>query len=176
LLAFSTREFAEPFAQEFQRGLKNLGWVEGQNIVIEWRFADGQAERLPYLAADLVRLGVDLIVVPSTQAALAAKNATDKIPLVTVAVGDPAELGLVASLARPGGNITGSTSAVGPEIVGKQLRLLMEIVPKVSRMAILGNPTTQSTALAVRETKIAGQGLELQFLEARSVDRLQTAE
>jgi len=165
-----TRESAEPFVQEFQRGLKDLGWVEGQNIVIEWRFAGGQAERLPYLAAELVRLGVDLIVVPSTPTALAAKNATNKIPLVTVGGADPVGLDLVASLARPGGNITGSTSTVGPEIAGKQLRLLKEIVPKVSRMAILWNPTTQGNALAVRETKIAGQGLELQFLEARSVD------
>ena len=165
-----TRESAEPFVQEFQRGLKDLGWVEGQNIVIEWRFAGGQAERLPYLAAELVRLGVDLIVVPSTPTALAAKNATNKIPLVTVGGADPVGLDLVASLARPGGNITGSTSTVGPEIAGKQLRLLKEIVPRVTRMAILWNPTTQSTALAVRETKIAGQGLELQFLEARSVD------
>ena len=165
-----TRDSAEPFVQEFQRGLKDLGWVEGQNIAIEWRFAGGQAERLPYLAAELVRLDVDLIVVPSTPTALAAKNATNKIPLVTVGGADPVGLGLVASLARPGRNITGSTSTVGPEIAGKQLRLLKEIVPRVSRMAILWNPTTQSTALAVRETKIAGQGLELQFLEARSVD------
>ena len=165
-----TRESAEPFVQEFQRGLKDLGWVEGQNIIIEWRFAGGQAERLPYLAAELVRLGVDLIVVPSTPTALAAKNATNKIPLVTVAGGDSVGLGLVASLARPGGNITGSTSTAGPEIAGKQLKLLKEIAPKVSRMAVLWNPTTQGTALAVRETKIAAQGLELQLLEARSVD------
>jgi len=165
-----TRESAEPFVQEFQRGLKDLGWVDGQNIVIEWRFAGGQAERLPFLAAELVRLGVDLIVVPSTPTAVAAKNATNKIPLVTVGGADPVGLGLVASLARPGGNITGSTSTVGPEIAGKQLRLLKEMVPKVSRIAILWNPTTQGTALAVRETKIGGQGLELQFLEARSVD------
>ena len=165
-----TRESAEPFVQEFQRGLKDLGWVDGQNIVIEWRFAGGQAERLPFLAAELVRLGVDLIVVPSTPTAVAAKNATNKIPLVTVGGADPVGLGLVASLARPGGNITGSTSTVGPEIAGKQLRLLKEMVPKVSRIAILWNPTTQGTALAVRETKIGGQGLELQLLEARSVD------
>ena len=165
-----TRESAEPFVQEFQRGLKALGWVEGQNIVIEWRFAGGQAERLPSLAAELVRLGVDLIVVPSTPTALAAKNATNKIPLVTVGGGDPVGLGLVASLARPGGNITGSTSTVGPEIAGKQLKLLKEIAPKASRMAVLWNPSTQGTALTVRETKIAAQGLELQLLEARSVD------
>ena len=102
-----TRESAEPFVQAFQRGLKDLGWVEGQNIVIEWRFAGGRAERLSDLAAELVRLQVDLIVVPSTPTALAAKNATKTIPLVMVAVGDPVGPGLVASLARdsdrPGG-------------------------------------------------------------------------
>ena len=102
-----TRESAEPFTREFQRGLKDLGWVEGQNIVIEWRFAGGRAERLPDLAAELVLLGVALIVVPSTPMALAAKHATRTIPLVTVGGGDPVGLGLVASLARPGGNITG---------------------------------------------------------------------
>ena len=167
-----TRESAEPFVREFQRGLKDLGWVEGQNIVIEWRFAGGREERLPDLAAELVRLRVDLIVVPSTPTALAAKNATKTIPLVTVAGGDPVGLGLVASLARPGGNITGSTSTVAREIAGKQLALLKETAPKVSRMAVLWNPTTPGNALALREAEIAarGLGLELQLLEARSLN------
>jgi putative ABC transport system substrate-binding protein len=165
-----TRESAEVFVREFRRGLKDLGWVEGQNIVIEWRFAGGRAERLPDLAAELVRLRVDLIVVPSTPTALAAKNATKTIPLVTVGGGDPVELGLVASLARPGGNITGLSSNLGPEIAGKQLEVLKETVPKVSRMAVLWNPTTPGNALALREAEITARALavELQLLEARS--------
>ncbi|HJR01709.1 MAG TPA: ABC transporter substrate-binding protein [Methylomirabilota bacterium] len=158
------------FVREFRRGLKDLGWVEGQNIVIEWRFAGGRAERLPDLAAELVRLRVDLIVVPSTPTALAAKNATKTIPLVTVGGGDPVELGLVASLARPGGNITGLSSNLGPEIAGKQLEVLKETVPKISRMAVLWNPTTPGNALALREAEITARALavELQLLEARS--------
>jgi putative ABC transport system substrate-binding protein len=152
--------------------LKDLGWVEGQNIVIEWRFAGGRAERLPDLAAELVRLRMDLIVAPSTPTALAAKNATKTIPIISVGGVNPVALGLVASLARPGGNITGSTSTVGPEIAGKQLELLKESVPKVARMGVLWNPTTQGSALALREAEIAagGVGVELQLLEARSLD------
>ena len=172
-----TREAAEPFVQAFQRGLKDLGWVEGQNIVIEWRFAGGRAERLPDLAAELVRLQVDLIVVPSTPTALAAKNATKTIPLVTVGVGDPVGLGLVASLARPGGNITGLTSVVSPEIAGKQLELLKEAVPKVSRVAVLWNPATPGTALFLKETEVASRalGVQLQSLEARSLNDFDSA-
>ena len=172
-----TRESAEPFVREFQRGLKDLGWVEGQNIIIEWRFAGGRAERLPDLAAELVRLGVDLIVVPSTPTAVAAKNATRTIPLVTVSGSDPVALGLVASLARPGRNITGLTRNVGPEITGKLLALLKETVPKVSRMAVLWNPTTPGNALASREAEIAARalGLQLQLLEARSLDDFDSA-
>jgi putative ABC transport system substrate-binding protein len=171
-LGGQARETAHPYVQAFQRGLKDLGWIEGQNIVIEWRFSGGRAELLPDLAAELVRLRVDLIVVPSSPTALAAKNATKTIPLVTVAVGDPVALGLVASLARPGGNITGLTNSVGPEIAGKQLELLKEVVPKVSRMAVLWNPNTRGNGLALRETEIAARalGLELQPLEARSLN------
>ena len=172
-----TRESAQPFVREFQRGLKDLGWVEGQNIVIEWRFGGGQAEQLPALAAELVRLRVDLIVAPSTPTIFAAKNATNTIPIVTVAGGDPVGLGLVASLARPGGNITGLTSTVGPEIGGKQLELLKETVPKVSRMAVLWNPTTPGNALALREAEIAARALrvELQLLEARRLNDFESA-
>ena len=157
--------------------MKDLGWVEGQNIVIEWRFAGGRAERLPDLAAELVRLRVDLIVVPSTPTALAAKNATKTIPHITVGGNDPVGLGLVASLARPEGNITGSTSDVGPEIAGKRLELLKQTVPKVSRMAILWNPTTPGNALALRQVEIAARALavELQHLEARSLDDFDSA-
>jgi putative ABC transport system substrate-binding protein len=172
-----TRESANPFVREFQRGLKELGWVEGQNIVIEWRFGGGQAEQLPALAAELVRLRVDLIVAPSTPTIFAAKNATTTIPIVTVGGGDPVGLGVVASLARPGGNITGLTSTVGPEIAGKQLELLKETVLTVSRMAVLWNPTTPGNALALREAEIAARALrvELQLLEARRLNDFERA-
>ena len=172
-----TRESAEPFVREFQRGLKDLGWVEGQNIVIEWRFGGGRAEQLPDLAAELVRLRVDLIVAPSTPTIFAAKNATKTIPIITVGGGDPVGLGVVASLARPGGNITGLTGTVGPEIGGKQLELLKEAVPKVSRMAVLWNPTTPGNALALREAETAARALrvELQLLEARRLNDFESA-
>ena len=172
-----TRGSAEPFVREFQRGLKDLGWIEGQNIVIEWRFGGGRAELLPGLAEELLRLRVDLIVAPSTPTILAAKNATKTIPIVTVGGGDPVELGIVASLARPGGNITGLTSTVGPEIAGKQLELLKEAVLNVSRMAVLWNPTTPGNALALREAEIAARALrvELQLLEARKLNDFESA-
>ena len=167
-----TRESAEVFTREFRQGLKDLGWVEGKNIVIEWRFAGGRAERLPELAAELVRLRVDLIVVPSTPTALAAKSATSTIPLVTVGGNDPVGLGLAASLARPGGNVTGLTAMLGPEIAGKQLELLREAVPKVPRVAALWNPATPGNTLGLKEAEIAARalGVELQLLEARSLN------
>jgi ABC-type uncharacterized transport system substrate-binding protein len=135
-----TRETAQPYVQPFLQGLKDLGWIEGQNIVIEWRFAGGQAERLPALAAELVQLRVELIVVPSTPTAMAAKNATTTIPLITVGGNDPIALGFAASLARPGGQFTGLTAVFSSEIVGKQLGLLNEAAPKASRVAALWNP------------------------------------
>ncbi len=176
-LGFPTREVAEPVVQAFRRGLKDLGWVEGQNIVIEWRFAGGRAERLPELAAELVGLRVDLIVVPNTPTALAAKNATKTIPIVTGAVGDPVGLGLVASLARPGGNITGLTAVVSPEIAGKQLELLQEAVPKASRVAVLWNPATPGSEPYLREAEIAARALhvQLQRVGARTSDEFADA-
>jgi len=172
-----TRESAQPFVRPFLQGLKDLGWVEGQNIVIEWRFAGGRAERLPDLAAELVRLHVELIVVPSTPTAVAAKNATATIPLVTVGGNDPVTLGLVASLARPGGNITGLTVSFGPEIAGKQFELLKETLPKVSRVSALWNPVTPGNVLALREAEAAARrlGVELQPLQARSIDDFDNA-
>ena len=176
-LGGQARETAHPYVGAFQRGLKDLGWVEGQNLAIEWRFSGGRAELLPGFAEELVRLRVDLIVVPSTPTALAAKKATQTIPLVTVAVGDPVALGLVANMGRPGGNITGLTNSVGHEIAGKQLELLKEIVPKASRVAVLWNPGTPGNALWLREAEAAGRafGLELQPLEARSPNDFQRA-
>ena len=157
-----------PQLDAFRQGLRELGWVEGQNIVIEHRYAEGRFDRLPDLAAELVRLKVDIIVAPASPAAAAAKNATETIPIVMVGVSEPVGLGLIASLARPGGNITG-TSAIWPELVGKQLEQLKEIVPKVRRVAILSNPANPAHALSIREVKVAARslGVQLQLLEAR---------
>jgi putative ABC transport system substrate-binding protein len=157
-----------PNLEAFRQGLRELGWVEGQNIGIEYRWAEGMPERLGDLAAELVRLKVDVIIGTATQAAIAAKNATTTIPIVMVAVGDPVGTGLVASLARPGGNVTG-LSFLAPEMVGKQLELLKEVVPRVSRVAVLWNPVNPFGALVLREAKVAARSLavELQILEAR---------
>ena len=163
--------------EAFRKGLRELGWVEGQNIVIDYRFAEGRFDRLPDLAAELVRLKVDIIVAVPTPAAAAAKNATETIPIVMINVGDPVGLGLIASLARPGGNVTGSSYSVGLEIIGKQLELLKETVPKVRRVAILWNPANPSHPLVVRELNVAARslGVQLQFLEARGPNEFEGA-
>jgi ABC-type uncharacterized transport system substrate-binding protein len=139
VLVGASREMALHNIEAFRQGLRESGYVEGQSIAIEWRYADGKWERFSDLVAELVRLKVDVIVAGVTAAALAAKNATKTIPIVMAAVGNPIESGLVASLARPGGNITGP-SMFAPELVGKQLELLAEAVPGVSRVAVLWNP------------------------------------
>ena len=153
----------------FQQGLRELGWIEGQNIVIEYRFAEGRFERLPGLAAELARLGLDVIAATTTPAVVAARNATSTIPIVMFSVSDPIGLGLIATLARPGGNVTGLTYGVGVEIVGKQLELLKQTVPKVRRVAVLSNPANPSTAVAISNVKVAARslGVELQLLETR---------
>jgi len=158
-----------PLLDAFRQGLRELGWVEGRNIVIDYRYAEGRFDRLPDLAAELVRLKVDIIVASPTPAAAAAKNATQTIPIVMIAVTDPVGLGLIASLARPGGNVTGLSYSVGPEIIGKQLELLKETVPKVRRVAILSNPANPSQPLSIRELKVAARslGVQLQLLEAQ---------
>ncbi len=151
--------------------------MEGQNIAIDYRWADGKFERLPELAADLVRLKVDVIVAVVTQASLAAKNATATIPVVMVGVSDPVESGLVASLARPGANVTG-TSAMAAEIVGKQLGLLKETVPKIARVAALWNPANPVfQAHMLRETEATAKALrvKLQSLEARGPEEIDRA-
>ena len=153
----------------FRQRLRELGWVEGQNIVIDYRYAEGRVDRLPDLAAELVRLKVDLIVSGGTQAATAAKNATETIPIVMIYVRDPVGNGLIASLARPGGNVTGVSGSAGLEIVAKQLELLKETVPKIRRVAILSNPANAYHQLAIREVNVAARslGVQLQLLEAR---------
>ena len=154
----------------FRQRLRELGWVEGQNIVIDYRYAEGRVDRLPDLAAELVRLKVDLIVASAgTQAATAAKNATETIPIVMIYVRDPVGTGLIASLARPGGNVTGVSGSAGLELVAKQLELLKETVPKIRRVAILSNPANAYHQLAIREVNVAARslGVQLQLLEAR---------
>ena len=161
----------------FIQGLRELGYVEGQNIRIESVSSDGNYERLPDLAAELVRLKVDVIVVPAPQNASAAKKVTRTIPIVMASGGDPVAEGLVASLARPGGNITGLSGIVDPEIAGKRLELLKEAVPKVSRMAFLSNPASAISAASLGETKKAARSLkvQLQILEAREPGELERA-
>ena len=155
--------------EAFRQGLRELGWVEGQNIVIEYRYAEGRFDRLPDLAAELVRLKVDIIVAVATPASAAAKNATGTIPIVGISLGDPVGTGLIASLARPGGNITGVSYSVGVETIGKGLELLNEIVPNVRWVAILSNPGNPLHAPAVRDLKVAARSLgeQLQLLDAR---------
>jgi len=162
---------SSPVPEGFRQGLRELGWVEGQNIVIDYRYAEGRLDRLPDLAAELVRLKVDSIVALATPATAAAKNATATIPIVMIGTGDPVERGFVTSLARPGGNVTGLTySGAGMEIFAKQLQLLTEAIPKVSRVAILSNPTNQNHPVWMKEAKDAGRslGVQLQLLEASS--------
>src|SRR6478672_10436544 len=158
-----------PLLDAFRQRLRELGWVEGQNIVIDYRYAEGRVDRLPDLAAELVGVKVDLILSWGTQGVMAAKNATETIPIVMIAVRDPIGTGLIASLARPGGNVTGVSGYASLEIVAKQLELLKETVPKIRRVAILSNPTNAYHQLAIREVNVAARslGVQLQLLEAR---------
>jgi putative tryptophan/tyrosine transport system substrate-binding protein len=157
--------------EAFLQGLRDLGYVEGRNVVIEYRDAEGKSERLPALAAELVALKVDVIVAPGTLAALAAKQATKSIPIVFPAAGDPVTDGLVTSLARPGGNVTG-LSNLTPELVGKCLEQLTQAVPGISRVAVLWQPggfaeRTEKDTLKGAEVAARALGVRLQFVEAR---------
>jgi len=165
---------AEPYGASlwgaFVQGLREFGYADGQNISLEYVSSEGKYERLPALAAELVRRKVDVIVVPADQNALAVKQATSSIPIVMI--GDPVGTGLVANLARPGGNITGLSALAGPEIVGKQLELLKATLPQVSRIAILRNPGNPTHAIWLRQAEIAARSLTIQVqpLEARGPD------
>jgi putative tryptophan/tyrosine transport system substrate-binding protein len=154
--------------EAFRQGLRELGYAEGQNIAIESRWAEGKDDRYPTLAADLVRLKVDVIVAVGGAASKAAQQATSTIPIVMSLVNDPLGSGLVSSLAHPGGNVTG-ISLMAPDLVGKQLQLLKEMVPKVSRVALLRNPANPASAPQLREAEAAARvlGMQLQTLEAR---------
>jgi putative ABC transport system substrate-binding protein len=150
----------------FLEGLRELGWVEGQNVAIERRFAAGQADRLPAFAAELVALNVEVMLAAATPAAMAAKNATSRIPIVMADPGDAVQLGLVASVARPGGNMTGVTS-LAPELATKRLALLKEAFPKTTRVAVLWNSAIPPAEVALKELRAAAPtlGVDLQFVE-----------
>jgi putative ABC transport system substrate-binding protein len=163
-------------AEAFRQGLRDLGYVEGQNLVIERRSAEGRTESLRDLAAELVRLQVDVIVTGGDNAARVALQATRTIPIVIAGGGDPVGLGLVASLARPGGNITG-LSMLRIDLAGKRLEILKEAVPTASRVAVLFNPASIGAVLQWRETEGAARalGVQLHALEVRHADELEQA-
>jgi len=176
-LSAPTRASVEQGVLTFLRALRELGWIEGQNLIIEYRWADGNIERLPSLAAELVREKVDLIVAPAGTAALAAKQATSSIPIVMIFPADPVGLGLVASVRRPGGNVTGTSSTPSSEIFGKQLQLLKDAVPRAKRVAILVNPADLAFGSQVKEVETAARslGIRIQRVEAHGPEEFERA-
>jgi putative ABC transport system substrate-binding protein len=175
--AFGSREQQIHLSKAFEEGLRSLGYRVGENVVIEYRFANGELERLPSLAADLVRLGVDIIVTGNHANAVAAIKATTTIPIVMTNSTDPVSTGLVASLARPGGNVTGLSVDPGEEISGKRLELLTETLPNLSRVGILWNPDFAPNQRRLTSMREATQALGLTLLptEARGLDALEQA-
>jgi putative ABC transport system substrate-binding protein len=162
--------------EAFRQGLREYGWVEGQNIVMEYRFAEGKEDALPAIAAELVRLRLDVIVAEGTAAIQAAKTATQTIPIVMATSADPVGTGFVASLNRPGGNITGLSLQTG-ELSGKRLQLLTEIVPGLAHVAVLSNPLNPSIGPIVKQTKTAAQslGVEIHVVEVQAPDKFDSA-
>ena len=160
----------------FRQGLRELGYVEGKNIIIEFRSAERKLDRLPAVAAELLRLKVDIIVTPGAPATRAAKEATNTIPIVFSQIGDPVGSGFVDSLAHPGGNITG-LSTLAPVLSGKRLELLKEIVPKLSRVAVFGTSTTPDNAPQLKEVELAAKtlGVTLQYLDVLDPKDIETA-
>jgi putative ABC transport system substrate-binding protein len=165
-----------PLLAAFRTGMRDLGWVEGETFLIETRYADGNPIRFPEIAAELVRRRVDVILAGSSPGALAAKNAAGTIPVVMVTTGDPVGDGLVASLARPGGNLTGMT-ALSQGLSAKRLELLKEAVPGVTRVAVLTNPASPNTGPFVKESAAVAQALrvQLQLVEAHDPSEFETA-
>ncbi len=163
--------------EAFRQGLRELGYVEGQNLVIAWRYAEGQLEQLPALAAEFVRLKMDVIVTAAPSSTRAAKAATATIPIVMGGIGgDPVAAGFVASLARPGGNVTGLT-ALAQELSGKQLELLKELLPQLSQVAVLGTSTLPGHTQVFKELERAAEALKVQlrYLDVRSPQDIATA-
>jgi len=176
-LGIPAREQAPHLIEAFEEGLRSFGYRAGDNVAIEYRFANGELKRLPALAAELVRLGVDVIVIVSVPSIVAAMKATTTIPIVMIGGVDPVSTGLVASLARPGGNLTGLTADAGGEILGKRFELLKEILPDLSRVGILFNPDVAfnlSRQTAMTETART-LGLTTIPVEARGLDALEQA-
>ena len=171
----SASAMAKPI-EALRAGLRKLGYIEGRNIAIDYRWGDGKAERLPGLAAELIRLKVELIVVWATPAALAAKRATSTLPIVMVSVGDPVSTGLVASLARPGGNVTGMANLT-ETVISKQVELLTQVIPGLSRIAILRYPDNPSLASQVKgaEATARALGLQLQIVDVRALEDFNAA-
>jgi putative ABC transport system substrate-binding protein len=162
--------------ETFRQGLRELGYVEGGNIIVEYRHGEGKSDRVPIFAAELVRLKVEAIVTGGAAATQIAKEATTTIPIVMAAVSDPAGLGFIASLARPAGNVTG-LSTLSPEISGKRLELLKETVPRLSRLAVLGDLTNPDSARSLKETELAAAALGMKhlFLEMRDPQDIESA-
>ena len=175
-LITSSPSVIAPRMDAFRQGLRELGYVEGKNIVIERRHAEGKLDRLPTLAAELVRLNVDVIITSGPTATRPAKGATSTIPIVMTFDDDPVGSGFVASLARPGGNITG-LSTLAPEISGKQLELLKEIVPRLNRVAVIGTSTRQGTAQSLKEMELAAGAfaMKVQYLDIQNPQDIETA-
>src|SRR5712692_6644917 len=171
VLVAPTRSFFSTRIEAFRQGLREFGYVEGKNVMIEYRYAEGKLDLLPALASELVQLKVDVIVTASAPGVQAAKNATSTIPIVFASIGDPVASGFVASLARPGGNVTG-LSILAPELSGKRLELLKEAFPKVTRVMILWNLTSTSDSLSFTEMQAVAKalGVQLQSMEVRGAN------
>jgi putative ABC transport system substrate-binding protein len=161
-LSGGTAASRTPLLAAFMRGMRDLGYIEGQNLVVEHRYAEGRFETLPALARDLLAWNPDVLFVSTTPASLAAKAATSTVPIVMVSVADPLGVGLIASLSRPGGNVTGVTN-IGAELAGKRLEILKEIVPDASRIAVLINPDDQNALLQMQDARLAAGKLGVQL-------------
>ena len=175
-LAGPSRSSMSARTEAFRQGLRELGYIEGKNIVMEYRYAEGKLDRVPALATELVHLKVDVIVTAAATPTRAAKGATVTIPIVMTNDNDPVGNGFVASLARPGGNITG-IATLSPELSGKRLELLKEIVPKLSRVAAIGTSTNPGNARSLEETELAAEtfGVRVQYLDIISANDIETA-
>ena len=175
-LDFSSRSSESAYVEAFRQGLRALGYVEGKNIIIDYRYSEGQSDRLPAFASDFVDLKVDVLVTLGTLPTVAAKGATKTIPIVMIA-GDAVGVGLVDSLGRPGGNITGISDLDHHLISGKRLELLKETVPKLSRVAVLWTPDGPGSTLGWRESQLASRelGLQLHSMAVRTLDAFEGA-
>ena len=176
-LGTSTPTLERHLIEAFQRELRDLGYIEGQNIVIVYRWAEGQDDRLPGLATDLVNHKPDVIVTSGTPGTLAVKQATTMIPIVMTSSSDPVQVGLVASLARPGGNVTG-LSIVAPELEGKRLQIIQQLIPRLSRLGVLWNPGNPATKQVFEETQVIAERLRVTLepvVEVRNVEEFESA-